>query len=86
MERLVTVDEVREAVESIGFNYIADRLLTTHRADWYLRVVSGFKVRADNKTEYAVWLYNADRNEPVLVEGFYTTDKEEAATKYREKH
>jgi hypothetical protein len=85
MERLVTVEEVRKAVEKIGFNYVADRALTLHRGDWYLRVVVGFKIREDRETEYAVWLLNADRKEPGLYEGFYTTDKQEAEEKYKNK-
>jgi hypothetical protein len=85
MERLVTVEEVRKAVEKIGFNYVADRALTLHRGDWYLRVVVGFKIRENNSTEYAVWLLNAAREEPALYEGYYTDNKQDAEEKYRNK-
>ncbi|AMQ66535.1 hypothetical protein BH753_gp053 [Bacillus phage Shbh1] len=56
--------ELKQSVQELGFTYIADRALTHHPDDWYLKVIY-----ASKGDTYATWIYNAIKQ--VLVEGHY---------------
>jgi hypothetical protein len=56
--------EIKEAVAELEYQYVADRPLTTHPDDWYLRVVL-----AHNNREHVTWIYNASLGG--LHEGHY---------------
>ncbi len=66
--------DIKEDVQEIGYNYIADRPLSTHPADWYLRVVLG-----NNKRGYATWIYNAELGG--LHEGHYDMERDDFLTR-----
>ena len=82
-KNIVTFEQVKAEVERIGFHLIAERPLTTHPADWYLRVVLARKETSGQPTEYAVWLFNGTRD--TLNEGYYTKDRAAAFDKFDSK-
>lgn len=67
--KVVSVEEVKEAVHKNGFNFIACRPLSKHPDDWYLHVVLAHR---DSDKEYVTWVYNASLGG--LYEGRYTKD------------
>jgi predicted methyltransferase len=73
----VSVDEVVEAVEEVGFKWVASRNISSHPDDWYLKVVYAYR---ESNAEWVVWLYNATTKG--LYEGYYTKDNERARDKY----
>jgi hypothetical protein len=74
-ENMVTTEEIREAVSEVnGFQYMADRPLTNHPDDWYLRMV--LARREQPREEYVTWVYNASIGG--LHEGRYTRDQRQA--------
>jgi hypothetical protein len=75
MEKIVTLEEVKAAVQEAGFHFIADRHLSSHPDDWYLRVVLAF--RESPRKEYVTWIYNASLGG--LHEGRYTQDQQQAS-------
>ena len=70
---VVTVEEVKEAVEKVGYQYIADRPVSNHVDDWYLRIV--LARREEPRKEMVTWVYNRYSG---LVEGMYTQNEEYA--------
>jgi hypothetical protein len=68
---IVTVDEIKEKVAAAGFHYIADRAVSKHPDDWYLRIVMAFRERP--RQEYVTWVYNASSGG--LTDGRYTEDR-----------
>ncbi len=70
--------DIKKATEKAGFNYIADRPLTNHPDDWYLRVVLGY-----NEREHATWIYNASLGG--LHEGHYMMTRERASDDFNER-
>jgi hypothetical protein len=79
-KRIVLVSEVAQAVAKNGYELKDVKNLTSHPADWYLKVVKAY---SKSKNEWVVWLYNAtDRG---LHEGYYTSNREVADIKYDNK-
>jgi hypothetical protein len=75
--KMVNVYDVIEAVEKVGYKWIASRNLSNHPDDWYLKVVLAYR---ESDGEWVVWLYNAERKG--LHEGYYTKSGDNARNKY----
>lgn len=71
-------EAIRKEVERVGYEYLADKPLTNHPDDWYLRAVM-----AKNDREYVVWSYNATTD--CLNEGKYVETFEQAHQVYVDK-
>lgn len=71
----------QEIIKELGrlkYDYVADRALTEHPDDWYLRVV-----HAKNSREHVVWIYNASLGS--LQSGNYYDNEQSAVTGYVER-